>query len=414
MYGTLSGGLINVANGNLIFAGGNQQLADNVTVNGGNGTVTNTGNLYLTTNQTITGNYSQGSTGQLIIGASGSGSGTLTVTGDAVMPNAHLVFVGVNGYRPASGSVYTLVSAQGAGTNFSGDTITIATPGYDSKLTVVGTGPDPALELLLIQNTPPSIYADTILNQRSSFMAMSDAVSSQIQGSRGGPMSSAMSVATNGYTFWVQGLGQFSKSRGGDAPDASSTGAGGVMGVTRDISPAIRWGVALGGLNQNISASNGETFSGQSIQLQTYGSLTGSGSFLEAQLGGIFGSGTARRDVIGNPNAQGEVTNAGVGGSVKAGLRYNISGWNVEPGIGFGALSLSQGAVTETGAGISSLAIAKGYLNSVTSLSGLAASRRIRAERLFAARYRQCGLAARVSRPEYSDAGDFGHRHLDV
>lgn len=375
-YGTLSGGLINIANGNLIFAGGNQALADNITVNGGSGTVTNNGNLYLTTNQTVTGNYSQGSTGQLIIGVSSTSSGMLTVTGDAVMPNAHLVLVGLNGYRPASGSVYTLVSAQGAGTNFSGDVITIATPGYASKLTVVGDGPDPSLELLLIQNTPPSIYADTLLTQRSSFIATSDAISNQMQSSRGGPMSSAMSVTSNGYTFWMQGLGQFSKSSGGDAPDASSTGAGGIMGVSRDISPAVRLGFAVGGLDQNISASNGETYTGQSIQVQGYGSLTGSGSFLEAQLGGIFGSGTAKRDVIGNPQAQGDVANNGVGGSVKAGLRYNVSGWNIEPGITFGALSLWQGAITETGAGISSLQIAKGYLNSVTSQTGLTANRR--------------------------------------
>lgn len=284
--------------------------------------------------------------------------------------------MGLNGYRPASGSTYTLVSAQGAGSNFSGDTITIATPGYASKLTVVGTGPDPDLVLTLIQNTPPSIYADTMLTQRSSFMAMSDAISNQLQSSRGGPMSSAMSVASSGYTFWLQGLGQFSKSSGGDAPDASSTGAGGVMGVSRDISPALRLGFALGGLEQNISASNGETYTGQSIQLQAYGSMTGAGSFLEAQLGGIFGSGSAKRDVIGNPQAQGDVANSGVGGSVKAGLRYSVSGWDIEPGIRFGALSLWQGALTETGAGNSNLAIAKGYLNSVTSLPGIAVNRR--------------------------------------
>ena len=47
-----------------------------------------------------------------------------------------------------------------------------------------------------------------------------------------------------------------------------------------------------------------------------------------------------------------------------------MNGWNVEPGVTLGAMSLSQNALTENGAAASDLAIGRGNLTSVYTLSG--------------------------------------------
>ena len=58
-----TGGAITIGNGNLTFAGGNTDLADNISVNGGAGKVTNEGVLRLAAPETITGNFVQTASG---------------------------------------------------------------------------------------------------------------------------------------------------------------------------------------------------------------------------------------------------------------------------------------------------------------------------------------------------------------
>ena len=58
-FGAWTEGTITIGNGSLAFAGGNTALGDNVSVDGGNGTVTNMGALQLAAPQTITGNFTQ-------------------------------------------------------------------------------------------------------------------------------------------------------------------------------------------------------------------------------------------------------------------------------------------------------------------------------------------------------------------
>ena len=85
-YGTLANGTFTVSNGNLTFAGGNTKLDQNISVNGGAGTVTNADPLRLETSHTITGNYEQTSVGLLEIGISGTAAGqygSLNITGSA-------------------------------------------------------------------------------------------------------------------------------------------------------------------------------------------------------------------------------------------------------------------------------------------------------------------------------------------
>ena len=65
MGGAITGGAITIGNGNLTFAGGNTALGEDISVNGGKGTVTNMAALQLAAPQTITGNFTQAPAGVL-------------------------------------------------------------------------------------------------------------------------------------------------------------------------------------------------------------------------------------------------------------------------------------------------------------------------------------------------------------
>ena len=64
-FGSWTGGTITIGNGNLTFAGGNTALGDDISVDGGNGTVTNMGRLRLAAPETIAGNFTQTAAGVL-------------------------------------------------------------------------------------------------------------------------------------------------------------------------------------------------------------------------------------------------------------------------------------------------------------------------------------------------------------
>ena len=73
--GAITGGAITIGNGNLTFAGGNTALGVDISVNGGNGTVTNMGALKLAAPETIAGNFTQTAAGVLGLDFAGDLSG---------------------------------------------------------------------------------------------------------------------------------------------------------------------------------------------------------------------------------------------------------------------------------------------------------------------------------------------------
>ena len=111
-YGTLTGGNLTVANGNLTFAAGNTHLDQNISVNGGTGTVTNNDPLLLTNHHTITGNYSQTSIGVLQIGIAGTNPtdyGSLAINGTAAF-DGQLALLLMNSFTLASGETFNIAS----------------------------------------------------------------------------------------------------------------------------------------------------------------------------------------------------------------------------------------------------------------------------------------------------------------
>ncbi len=64
-FGSWTSGTITIGNGNLTFASGNTALGDDISVNGGAGTVTNMGRLRLAAPETIAGDFTQSAAGVL-------------------------------------------------------------------------------------------------------------------------------------------------------------------------------------------------------------------------------------------------------------------------------------------------------------------------------------------------------------
>lgn len=96
----------------IIFGSGSLLMNDDINV--GTNTVTNAGtDLRLARATTITGNYVQGSSGDLMIEVGTSTIGKLTISGTASLTGSHISISTIAGGSLTSGEVFTVVSATG-------------------------------------------------------------------------------------------------------------------------------------------------------------------------------------------------------------------------------------------------------------------------------------------------------------
>ena len=114
-FGTWTGGTNTVGAGNLTFAGGNTILDDDVSVDGGAGTVTNSDPLRLLTSHAINGSFVQTALGVLDLELAGTATGqygALTFTSPAatVTLDGILALDLVSGFTLASGDVFDFLS----------------------------------------------------------------------------------------------------------------------------------------------------------------------------------------------------------------------------------------------------------------------------------------------------------------
>lgn len=145
-FGTLTGyngatGNIVAANG-LVFSGGNQLLNSNISVNSGNGTVTNAAGLLQINNQlTINGSYYQNAAATLAIGISANagslgtitdtGYGRLLVAGNATIESGSSVMLKpLTTYSYAAGQRFVIIQAAGNSNNFNAASLNYSVTGY--------------------------------------------------------------------------------------------------------------------------------------------------------------------------------------------------------------------------------------------------------------------------------------------
>jgi mucin-19 len=119
-FGSLTGGIITIGNGNLTFGGGATFLGDSVVVNGGTGTVTNMDPLKVATPQTITGNFTQAATGALDLefaGETWGQYGALTITSLATL-DGRLAIDLTNGFTLGKGDSFDILKFTSLTGNF--------------------------------------------------------------------------------------------------------------------------------------------------------------------------------------------------------------------------------------------------------------------------------------------------------
>jgi outer membrane autotransporter protein len=358
--------------GTVIDPGSNLEIAPGAQI--GSGSLYNAGNLILPAPFALPGNYTQ--TGTLTLDASSNeGGGRLFAAHPVSLANQQLAFNAVNGYMPAG--PYLLVSAPGNGTSYANDRITVTVPGHHvlSNLQMVNAGAN--IDLLLLFQADPTIYADTLMEQRQSFLRVSDAVDTQQDVILGAPAASGgNTVSARGMTLWLSAMGDATHtSHGNGAAGYDSSGGGAVIGLDRLVTPDTHAGMVLAVDNEVINGGNGTSYNGQSGQFRIYAATQQGAEFADVQFGGIITQGTAKRSVFASPEAQARLSGSAFGASMRVGGRYALAGWAVEPSVTLGGLTLGQGTTDESGAGPADLQISRGSLNSVYTLAALESDR---------------------------------------
>jgi hypothetical protein len=121
-FGSWTGGAITTNAGNLTFAGGNTALGDDISVDGGAGTVTNKGALKLAAPETIAGNFTQTSAG--ILGLDFAGDvlgeyGALTVSKLTTLDGGLAIDL-TGGFKLATGDTFDILGFASLAGDFTG------------------------------------------------------------------------------------------------------------------------------------------------------------------------------------------------------------------------------------------------------------------------------------------------------
>jgi hypothetical protein len=119
-FGGWTGGKITIGAGNLTFASGNTALGDDISVDGGNGTVTNVASLRIGAPQTITGNFTQAPAGVLGLDFAGDTLGeygALTVTKLTTLDGGLAIDL-TGGFTLATGDSFDILGFGGLTGNF--------------------------------------------------------------------------------------------------------------------------------------------------------------------------------------------------------------------------------------------------------------------------------------------------------
>ncbi|OSQ42357.1 autotransporter outer membrane beta-barrel domain-containing protein [Thalassospira alkalitolerans] len=122
--------------GDVTFLSGAMLLEDNINASSGTGTVTNSGTLYVNKAINVTGNYSQSSSGTLVIGVSNATYGQIVVSGSAALAG-QVKIVEISTGAIEAGDTFTIINASGGST---GTFSTISITGANYSTVTSGDG----------------------------------------------------------------------------------------------------------------------------------------------------------------------------------------------------------------------------------------------------------------------------------
>jgi fibronectin-binding autotransporter adhesin len=233
-----------------------------------------------------------------------------------------------------------------------------------------------------LQQLAPLVYADTLTISSQMFQSTTSVIDDEMRARRGGVEAPGTQSAAGPHdsTIWVIGTGNFvtlDDAKNG-TPGFHGSSGGSIFGIDHALAANSRIGLAGAFGSQSFSTSNSASYSGQSAQLVAYGSVMNGPVFLDGQFGGMFNQGTAQRTLTGyGLAAKGDVSQSGVGASVRTGVRTELAGWGFEPTAGFRLLSLQQASVSESYAGAVGMNIAPRSITSARALLAMDVDRRI-------------------------------------
>ena len=178
-------------------------------------------------------------------------------------------------------------------------------------------------------------------------------------------------------TVWMSAMGQFASVDSHGVPGYGSTMGGGAAGIDLPALPWLTAGVALGWTSPTAQNGSGAHLAGDALQAVAYGSLHQGRAFLDVQAGGGFSETYYSRPLpLYGVQAQGTAHGTAAGASAQAGLHLDGLGWQVEPSLTLGGVSLRQGSFAETTGAPEALAVAGQGLASVQTLLGARLERR--------------------------------------
>jgi hypothetical protein len=119
-FGQWTGGAITIGNGNLTFGSGKTALGDNISVDGGNGTVTNMAALRFAAPQTIAGNFTQTAAGALGLDFADAGQYGALTTAKLTTLAGDLAIDLTGGFTLGTGDTFDILGFASLTGNFTG------------------------------------------------------------------------------------------------------------------------------------------------------------------------------------------------------------------------------------------------------------------------------------------------------
>ncbi len=297
-FGTLTGGTI-TAQGLTFGPVDYQMLNDNIVVGSGSGTVANNGVLQINAAQSITGNYTQGNTGWLVIGGTDATHyGELVVSGNANLANDFISIASISGL--AGGDTLTILSANASGTSLSG--IEVMATGFLPTVSSI-TGATDFLTVSLSVCSNQTISGTTTFSSRTCGITwsggnLSIASAGYVAGSSAAVLNSGNTVGTLINSGFVSG----------SSIGVNNTGS--IAGIVNQSGGFINGIGNNGSIGQVVNASGGILGGSSGI----YNSIAGT-------IGTVTNSGTIRA-LYENKGMIGTIMNSAVISSGDTGI-YN-------------------------------------------------------------------------------------------
>jgi outer membrane autotransporter protein len=233
----------------------------------------------------------------------------------------------------------------------------------------------------VLEALAPTIDADSQMVWRAAAHLVGGAINAAMATRRGGQPDSQEQTAEGpkGSTIWLTALGQFDTVGSANGVPGYSGSTGGVVaGVDMPALPWLTAGGAMAFTSPQVGTTNGQTMSGQALQVAAYGSAHRGIFFADAQFSGLFFQDSTQRPLpVYGVQADGQTSGTGIGGSIRAGAHLQVANWVVEPSLGLAGVGIAQRGFTETQAGAADLSVGSAGLTSIQSVLGARAERRI-------------------------------------